>query len=69
MQIEQDISEIVQSNNITMDMNRKRDLESQLNNLYDKKAQGAHTRSSAKWVSDGENNIKYFLSLEKEHQT
>lgn len=37
-----------------MDMNRKRELENQLNNLYDKKAQGAQIRSSAKWVSDGE---------------
>lgn len=50
-------------------MNRKRELENQLNNLYDKKAQGAQIRSRAKWVSDGEKNTKYFLSLEKKHQT
>lgn len=50
-------------------MNRKRKLENQLNNLYDKKAQGAQIRSRAKWVSDGEKNTKYFLSLEKKHQT
>lgn len=68
-QIEQEISEIENSYHKAMDMNRKRELENQLNNLYDKKAQGAQIRSRAKWVSDGEKNSKYFLSLEKKHQT
>ena len=40
-----------------IDMNlKKRDLESQLNNLYDKKATGAQIRSRAKWISEGEKN-------------
>lgn len=37
-----------------MDMHRKRELENQLYNLYDKKAQGEQICSRAKWFSDGE---------------
>lgn len=51
-----------------MDMNKRRELTNQLNNLYDIKAQGAQIRLRAKFVSDGKNNTKYFLSLEKKHQ-
>ena len=50
-------------------MNKKRDLETQLNELYDKKAKGAQIRSRAKWIDEGEKNTKYFLSLEKTHQS
>ena len=35
-------------------MNRKRDLESRLNNFYDDKARGTQIRSRAKWISEGE---------------
>ena len=52
-----------------IDMNKKRDLESQLNILYDKKATGAQIRSRAKWINEGEKNTKFFLGLEKKHQT
>ena len=52
-----------------IDMNKKRDLEPQLNILYDKKATGAQIRSRAKWINEGEKNTKFFLGLEKKHQT
>ena len=48
-----------------INMNRKRDLESQLSNLYDKKTKGAQIRSRAKWVQEGEKNKNFFLGLEK----
>ena len=44
-----------------INMNKKRDLENHLNNLYDKKSKGAQIRSRAKWVNEGEKNTKYFL--------
>ena len=37
-----------------IDMNKKHDLENHLNNLYDKKSKGAHIRSRANWVNEGE---------------
>ena len=43
-------------------MNRKRDLESQLNNFYDEKARGAQIRSRAKWISEGEKKTQNFFS-------
>ena len=48
-------------------MNKKRDLESQLNKLYYKKTTGAQIRSRAKWRNEGEKNTKFFLGLEKKN--
>lgn len=50
-------------------MIRKRNLETQLNELYDRKSKGAQIRSRAKWINEGEKNTKYFLGLEKKQQT
>ena len=63
--IEKEINEIESLPHHQIDMNKKRDLESQLNDLYNKKAKGAQIRSRAKWVDEGEKNTKYFLNLEK----
>lgn len=52
-----------------IDMIRKRNLETQLNEFYDKKSKGAQIRSRAKWINEGEKNTKYFLCLENKHQT
>lgn len=54
LQIKQEISEIEKSNHLTMDMNRKHDLEIHLSpskHFYLKKAQVAHIRSRAEWVT------------------
>lgn len=50
-------------------MNRKRELETQLSYLIDKKANGAQIRSRAKWIQEGEKNTNFFLGLEKKHQS
>lgn len=63
-QIEQEIFEIDSSNHITIDMNRKPDLENKLNSLFKikKKVQGAQIRSRAKWVSgDGKKILNILL--------
>ena len=49
--------------------NVKRELEKELSEIYDRKSKGAQIRSRAQWVSEGEQNSKYFLSLESKHQT
>ena len=66
--IENEINDIEESESQTFDMNRKRQLELQLNALYDEKCKGAQERSRAKWVKEGEKNTKYFFDLEKKHQ-
>ena len=63
--IEKEISNMETLPYSMIDMNKKRDLESQLNILYDKKATGAQIRSRAKWINEGEKNTKFFLGLKK----
>lgn len=48
-------------------MNRKRELETQLSYLIDKKPNGAQIRSRAKWIQEGEKNTNFFLGLEKKN--
>ena len=67
--IEKEISLIEESDSLTFDMNRKRQLELQLSMLYDEKCKGAQVRSRAKWIKEGEKSTKYFFSLEKKHQS
>ena len=43
--------------------------ENELDELYNSKAKGSQVRSRAKWINDGEKNTKFFLGLEKSHQT
>ena len=52
-----------------MNMNRKRNLENELNRLIDNKAKGAQIRSRANWIEQGETNSSYFLRLESQRQT
>lgn len=51
-----------------INMNRKRELETELSELINKKAKGAQIRSRANWIENGEKNTAYFLSLEKKRQ-
>ena len=50
-------------------MNRNRELEERLNTLYDQKCKGGQVRSRSKWINEGEKKTKYFLNLEKRHQS
>lgn len=65
MNIEKEISEIELLPHHLINMNRKRELETQLSYLIDKKANGAQIRSRAKWIQEGEKNTNFFLGLEK----
>ena len=49
--------------------NKKRELEIELDRIYNEKAKGAQIRSKSKWIIDGEKNTKYFLGLENAHQS
>ena len=67
--IENELNEIENLPHTLMDMNRKRDLESRLNNFYGETARGAQIRSRAKWISENENPTKFFLGLKKASDT
>uniref|UniRef100_A0A1A8UUH3 exodeoxyribonuclease III n=1 Tax=Nothobranchius furzeri TaxID=105023 RepID=A0A1A8UUH3_NOTFU len=43
--------------------------QSQLDNIYLEKANGAYVRSRARWIEEGEKNSSYFFNLEKQRQT
>ena len=67
--IEKEISKIDESNADNFNIKRKQYLENQLDELYNVKTKGAQIRSKAKWINEGEKNTKFFLGLEKSHQT
>lgn len=67
--IENEIIEIESLPYLEINLNKKRTLERQLSDLYDRRAKGAQIRSRAKWINEGEKNTKFFLGLEKKHQT
>ena len=48
-----------------INMNRKRDLESQQSNVNDKKTKVAQIRSRAKWVQQGEKKISILFRFGK----
>ena len=62
--------DIAQSNACSLDdIQRRRNLKEELDELYRKKAKGYQIRSRAKYVEDGERSTKYFLGLEKQRQS
>ena len=67
--IENEISLLENDPNVVCDMNKKRALEAQLDNLCNSKAKGAQVRSRYKWITEGEKNTKYFLGLETKQQS
>ena len=60
--IENELNEIENLSHALIDMNRKRDLESRLNNFYDETARGAQIRSRAKWISESEKTLQNSFS-------
>ena len=53
-----------QNSNLVEQLNEKR---SELEKIIKFRTKGAILRSKIKWFNEGENNTKYFLSLEKRH--
>lgn len=65
----QEISECCSQSNLTMqEKSRLMELQTQLDQHYLNKAQGAFVRSRAKWIEAGEKNSSYFSNLEKSRQ-
>ena len=50
-------------------LNQKRYVGEILKEQYKEKAKGYQVRSRAKWIAEGERSTRYFLKLEKRHQT
>ena len=67
--IENEISLLENNLNVVCDMNKKRALDAQLDNLCNSKAKGVQVRSRYKWITEGEKNTKYFLGLENKQQS
>ena len=63
--IEKQIEDINDSSSECFDMNRKRELEDRLSELYDQKCKGAQIRSRSKWINEGEKNTSYFFEFGK----
>ena len=66
--IEKEIEEIENKEHWEINMLRKTELETQLDELYKNMTKGAQIRSKAKWINEGEKNTSYFLRLENKHQ-
>ena len=48
---------------------KKQKLEKKLHDIYLKEIKGGQIRSKVKWIEEGERSRKYFLNLEKKHQS
>ena len=69
LMLDQVDKDIAQSNACSLDdIQRRRKLKEELDELYRKKSKGYQMRSRAKYVEDGERSTKYFLGLEKQRQ-
>ena len=51
------------------DLSELQSLQSQLDEIYTRKANGAYVRSRAKWIEQGEKSTTYFFGLEKHRQS
>ena len=60
--IEKELESIETSSYNEIDMNRKRKLEQELDEIYENKTKGAYVRSKAKWIEKGERNSSYFFT-------
>ena len=66
--LEKELDNIETGNSGDINMNRKKEIERELDTLFENKSKGAQIRSKAKYIVDGEKNTNFFLSLEKKHQ-
>ena len=70
-QIEQDIENVDKKLVCTSYHNlidRGKNLQTELNELFKERTEAADIRSRAKWIEQGEKNTVFFLNLEKQHQ-
>lgn len=67
--IESELEQIEHQHHLNINMIRKKELENELDALYEIKSKGAQIRSRAKWIDEGEKNSSYFLRLENKHQS
>lgn len=65
---EDKIEEIENLPSALINMNEKRTLEKELDDMYNQIAKGAQIRSKAQWIGQGERNTNFFLSMEKKNQ-
>lgn len=68
LSLEKEIDDIEKLEFHHIDMTKKRNLEAELDKIYDIKCKGAFVRSRSKWMLEGEKSSKYFLNLEKSRQ-
>ena len=69
--IEQDIENVDKKLVCTNDHNlidRRKNLQTELNELYKERTETAYIRSRVKWIEQGEKNTAFFLNLENQHQ-
>ena len=50
-------------------MKKKKQLETERDEIYHNIMKGAYVRSKANWIEKGEKNTSYFLRLERQTQT
>lgn len=68
LSLEKEIDDIEKLEFQHIDMTKKRNLEAELDKIYDIKCKGAFVRSRSKWMLEGEKSLKYFLNIEKSRQ-
>lgn len=68
LSLEKEIDDIEKLEFHHIDMTKKRNLEAELDKIYDIKCKGAFVRSRSKWMLEGEKSSKYFFNLEKSRQ-
>lgn len=60
LSLEKEIDDIEKLEFQHIDMTKKRNLEAELDKIYDIKCKGAFVRSRSKWMLEGEKSSKYF---------
>lgn len=64
-----EINSLCHKVDLSVEEHRLNCLQTELDNLYLEKANGAFIHSRARWLEEGEKNSSYFLNLEKQRQT
>ena len=63
--LEKELDNIETGNSININMNRKREIEKELDALYENEAKGVQIRSNAKWIANSEKNTIFFYHWKK----